>query len=48
MAVASMMKDPVMVKCAELMRRGKMPGKKEIEKGVDVLELDLPRASVGA
>jgi NADPH-dependent 2,4-dienoyl-CoA reductase/sulfur reductase-like enzyme len=41
-AVASMMKDPYMTQCAELMRRGKMPSKKEIEKGVDVLEVDVP------
>ncbi|KAL1961861.1 hypothetical protein VTN77DRAFT_985 [Rasamsonia byssochlamydoides] len=36
-AVATMQTDPVMVKSAELMRRGKMPSKKEIEEGVDVL-----------
>lgn len=41
-AVASMMKDPYMVQCAELMRRGKMPGKSEIGKGVDVMEISLP------
>jgi len=41
-AVASMMKDPYMVQSAELMRRGKMPGKKEIQKGVDVMEISLP------
>lgn len=41
-AVASMMKDPYMVQCAELMRRGKMPKKSEIEKGVDVMEISLP------
>lgn len=36
-AVATMMMDPIMSKCADLMRRGKMPGKKEIQGGVDVL-----------
>lgn len=41
-AVASMMSDPVVMKCAELMRRGNMPGKKQLEQGVNVLELDLP------
>ncbi|TKA33355.1 hypothetical protein B0A50_00908 [Salinomyces thailandicus] len=41
-AVASMMKDPYMVQCAELMRRGKMPKKSEIQKGVDVLEISVP------
>ncbi|KAF2458326.1 hypothetical protein BDY21DRAFT_385394 [Lineolata rhizophorae] len=41
-AVASMMKDPVMVQCAELMRQGRMPKKSEIVGGVDVLEVGLP------
>lgn len=42
-AVATMMKDPVMTKCAELMRRGKMPTKTQLkDQGVDVLTLDLP------
>jgi NADPH-dependent 2,4-dienoyl-CoA reductase/sulfur reductase-like enzyme len=41
-AVASMQLDPVMTQCSELMRRGKMPGKKELEAGVDVLKLTLP------
>ncbi|KAK2738922.1 hypothetical protein FQN55_009692 [Onygenales sp. PD_40] len=42
-AVASMGSDPVNSKCAELMRRGRMPGKREIvEGGVDVLGVDLP------
>jgi hypothetical protein len=41
-AVATMMMDPVMSKCAELMRRGKMPSKKDIQGGVDVLTVDLP------
>ncbi|EAW10911.1 putative AIF-like mitochondrial oxidoreductase (Nfrl) [Aspergillus clavatus NRRL 1] len=41
-AVATMGMDPIMSKCAELMRRGNMPGKKEIEEGVDVLEVEVP------
>ncbi|KAJ9200472.1 hypothetical protein DTO164E3_4047 [Paecilomyces variotii] len=41
-AVASMMMDPIMTKCAELMRRENMPTKKQIEAGVDPLTLDLP------
>ncbi len=41
-AVASMMKDPYMVQSAELMRDGKMPGKKELEKGVDIMEISIP------
>lgn len=43
-AVASMQMDPVMTKCAELMRRGNMPSKSELRNGVDVLELGLPAA----
>lgn len=42
LAVASMMKDPYMTQSAELMRRGKMPRKSEIQKGVDVLEISVP------
>lgn len=38
-AVATMGMDPVMSKCAVLMRDGKMVGKKEVEGGLDVLEL---------
>lgn len=41
-AVASMQMDPVMSHSAELMRRGKMPGKSELQKGVNVLEIGLP------
>lgn len=41
-AVASMMKDPYMTQSAELMRRGKMPSKSDIGKGVDVMEVGLP------
>ncbi|KAJ9638067.1 Apoptosis-inducing factor 1 [Knufia peltigerae] len=40
-AVASMMMDPIMVKCAELMRHNKMPSKKEIQGGEDVLQASL-------
>jgi hypothetical protein len=40
-AVASMMMDPVVMKSAELMRVGKMPSKKELQGGVDVLEVSL-------
>ncbi|KAL5334840.1 hypothetical protein BJX70DRAFT_402139 [Aspergillus crustosus] len=41
-AVATMGVDPVMVKSAELMRRGNMPSKKEIEAGKDVLTVEVP------
>lgn len=41
-AVASMMKDPYMTQSAELMRRKKMPSKSEIQKGVDILEINIP------
>lgn len=41
-AVASMGMDPVNSKSAELMRRGNMPGKKDIQNGVDVLQVDVP------
>lgn len=41
-AMASMMKDPYMTQSAELMRRGKMPKKSEIQKGVDILEISVP------
>ncbi|KAK2756081.1 hypothetical protein FQN54_005488 [Arachnomyces sp. PD_36] len=36
-AVATMGMDPVMAKSAYLMRKGKMPSKKELEGGVDIL-----------
>lgn len=42
-AVASMMMDPVMVQCAELMRRGKMPSKSDLKSGIDPLEVDVPK-----
>ncbi|KAJ4292550.1 Apoptosis-inducing factor 1 [Kalmusia sp. IMI 367209] len=41
-AVASMMKDPYMTQAAELMRRGKMAKKSELQKGVDILEIGVP------
>lgn len=41
-AVATMGMDPVMAKSAELMRRGNMPVKKEIQAGVDVLRVQVP------
>ncbi|KAK5561514.1 Apoptosis-inducing factor 1 [Exophiala xenobiotica] len=40
-AVASMMMDPIMTKCAELMRHGKMLSKKDIQDGQDVLQASL-------
>ncbi|MCJ1291625.1 hypothetical protein MMC34_003170 [Xylographa carneopallida] len=41
-AVASMQMDPIMTKCAELMRRGKMASKSDLQNGVNPLELSLP------
>jgi len=41
-AVASMQMDPVMTYSAELMRRGKMPGKQSLRDGLDVTTVDLP------
>lgn len=41
-AVASMQMDPVMTHSAELMRRGKMPGKQELRNGLNVLDVGLP------
>ncbi|KAI9735440.1 MAG: hypothetical protein M1818_006446 [Claussenomyces sp. TS43310] len=41
-AVASMQMDPVMTQASELMRRGKMPSKSELQKGVDILEIRVP------
>ena len=41
-AVASMQMDPVMTHSAELMRRGKMPGKQELKGGLDILSVGLP------
>lgn len=42
-AVASMMMDPVMTQSAELMRRGSMPGLKELRGGLDVRDVPLPQ-----
>lgn len=42
-AMASMGMDPVMAHCAQLMQLNKMPGKKEIEGGLDVLSLGPPQ-----
>ena len=36
-----MMKDPYMTQSAELMRRGKMPKKGDLVKGVDILEISV-------
>lgn len=41
-AVATMNMDPIMVKSAELMRRGNMPSKSQIEAGIDILAVDVP------
>ncbi|KAK0864556.1 Apoptosis-inducing factor 1 [Friedmanniomyces endolithicus] len=41
-AVASMMRDPYMTQSAELMRRGKMPKKSELEKDVGIMEIGVP------
>ncbi|KAI9797188.1 MAG: hypothetical protein M1833_005597 [Piccolia ochrophora] len=41
-AVATMMMDPVMSHSAELMRRGKMLGKRELRDGADVLGVSVP------
>ncbi len=41
-AVASMQMDPVMSQSAELMRRGKMPGKSELKAGKDVRDFGVP------
>lgn len=43
-AVATMGMDPVMVKSAELMRRGNMPSRRQVEEGVDVLKVDMPES----
>ncbi|EPE30449.1 FAD/NAD(P)-binding protein [Glarea lozoyensis ATCC 20868] len=41
-AVATMGMDPIMSQASELMRRGVMPSKGEIEGGVDILGIDVP------
>lgn len=44
-AVATMGKDPAMVKSAELMRRAKMPTKSELKDGkIGLLEVDVPQS----
>jgi NADPH-dependent 2,4-dienoyl-CoA reductase/sulfur reductase-like enzyme len=42
-AMASMGMDPVMAQCAQLMQLNKMPGKKAIQGGLDVLSLGPPQ-----
>lgn len=41
-AFASMQMDPMMTQVSELMRRGNMPSKTEIQKGVDILSVEVP------
>lgn len=41
-AVATMGMDPLMAKSAELMRRGNMPTRSQIESGIDLLTVDVP------
>jgi len=41
-AVATMGVDPVMAQASELMRRGKMPTKSELKKGLDILSVSVP------
>jgi len=41
-AVATMGTDPVMTQSSELMRRGVMPSKSDIKKGVDVMTIEIP------
>jgi NADPH-dependent 2,4-dienoyl-CoA reductase/sulfur reductase-like enzyme len=41
-AVGSMQVDPVVSQASELMRRGKMPSKSELQKGVDILQISVP------
>lgn len=41
-AVASMQMDPIMTQASELMRRGKMPSKSELQKDVDILSISVP------
>lgn len=42
-AVGSMQVDPVVSQASELMRRGAMPSKSELVKGVDVLTIGVPK-----
>jgi NADPH-dependent 2,4-dienoyl-CoA reductase/sulfur reductase-like enzyme/nitrite reductase/ring-hydroxylating ferredoxin subunit len=41
-AVASMQLDPIMSHASELLRRGKMPTKTELQNGVDILQISVP------
>jgi NAD(P)H-nitrite reductase large subunit len=41
-AVASMQLDPVMSQASELLRRGAMPTKSELQKGADILRISVP------
>ncbi|KAF2128212.1 hypothetical protein P153DRAFT_368082 [Dothidotthia symphoricarpi CBS 119687] len=41
-AVASMGKDPYVAQSIELMRRGNMPSKSELQKGVDLMDVGVP------
>ena len=41
-AVGTMQIDPVMAQASELMRRGKMPSKSELQNGVDILKISVP------
>jgi NADPH-dependent 2,4-dienoyl-CoA reductase/sulfur reductase-like enzyme len=41
-AVATMQTDPIMVQASELMRRGKMPTRTELENDVDILKISVP------
>ncbi|ESZ92334.1 monodehydroascorbate reductase [Sclerotinia borealis F-4128] len=41
-AVGTMQTDPVMTQASELMRRGKMPNKSELKKGLDILGISVP------
>lgn len=41
-AVGTMGVDPVMTQSSELMRRGKMPSKSELQNGADVMKISVP------
>ena len=40
--MSSMMRDPYMAQSAELIRRRKMPSKSDLQKGVEILEINIP------
>ena len=40
--MGSMQVDPVVSQASELMRRGKMPSKSELQKGVDIFQISVP------